>query len=167
MWRICCPTVLPLTSDVTLRLLSQWPPLKSNFPSWDTTNRWAVTSTPGENGPDRNLWVLQRDKEYASWCVIYFKGSAGQLQTGCETLTVRDSLWTGYSGVFDEGEIVGYVLVIGQPAVSSHQAVVAQRYLDEPNTHYLWEYQTFHNNQKPQRALKIMWNVFAMDLFII
>lgn len=44
----------------------------------------------------------------------------------------RDSLWTGYSGVFDEGEIVGYVLVIGQPAMSSHQAVVAQRYLYVP-----------------------------------
>lgn len=84
MWRMCCPTVLPFTSDVTLRLLSQWPPLKSNFPSWDTTNRWAVTSTTGENGPARNLWVLQRERASACWCVGYFQESASTEQTGCE-----------------------------------------------------------------------------------
>lgn len=63
MWRMCCPTVLPFTSDVTLKLLSQWPPLKSSFPSWDTTNSWAETSTPGENGPAMNLWVLREREE--------------------------------------------------------------------------------------------------------
>lgn len=55
----CCPTVLPLTSDVTRRLLSQWPPLNSSLPSWETTKRLAVTSTPGAKGPDRKRWVLE------------------------------------------------------------------------------------------------------------
>ncbi len=155
MWRMCCPTVLPFTSDVTLRLLSQWPPLKSNFPSWDTTNRWAVTSTTGENGPARNLWVLERERESGrerergrgrerererardDW-LFSRKCRAVTVQTGREDVNrQRDSLYTGYGGVFDEGEIVGYVLVVGQPAVSSHQAVLAQSYLDNPKTHYL------------------------------
>lgn len=55
----CCPTVLPLTSEVTRRLLSQWPPLNSSLPSWETTKRLAVTSTPGAKGPDRKRWVLE------------------------------------------------------------------------------------------------------------
>ncbi len=115
MWRMCCPTVLPFTSDVTLRLLSQWPPLKSNFPSWDTTNRWAVTSTTGENGPARNLWVLhtrererageweregerekERERESERWWVGYFQESAGQLQykQDVRMLTVRETHFT-------------------------------------------------------------------------
>lgn len=66
------------------------------------------------------------------------KCRAATEQTGREDVNrQRDSLHTGYGGVFDEGEIVGYVLVVGQPAVSSHQAVLAQSYLDNPKTHYL------------------------------
>ncbi|TNN27288.1 hypothetical protein EYF80_062567 [Liparis tanakae] len=58
MCRMCCPTVLPFTRDVTRRLLSQWPPLNSSLPSWDATNSPAVTSTPGAKGPESERWVL-------------------------------------------------------------------------------------------------------------
>lgn len=61
MCLMCSPTVLPFTKEVTRRLLSQWPPLKSSFPSWETTNKAAVMSTPGAKGLDRNRWVLQED----------------------------------------------------------------------------------------------------------
>lgn len=69
--------------------------------------------------------------------LVIFKKVHLQNKQDVRMLTVRDSLYTGYGGVFDEGEIVGYVLVVGQPAVSTHQAVLAQSYLDNPKTHYL------------------------------
>lgn len=61
MCLMCWPTVFPFTREVTRRLLSQWPPLKSNLPSWETTNNPVVTSTPGAKGPDRKRWVLRKD----------------------------------------------------------------------------------------------------------
>lgn len=63
MCLMCCPTTFPLTREVTRRLLSQWPPLKSNLPSWETTNSPAVTSTPGAKGLDKKRWVLNEDNE--------------------------------------------------------------------------------------------------------
>ena len=63
MCRMCCPTVLPFTREVTRRLLSQWPPLKSSLPSWETTKSPAVTSTPGAKGPERKRWVLGEEGE--------------------------------------------------------------------------------------------------------
>lgn len=63
MCLMCCPTVLPLTNEVTRTLLSQWPALKSNLPSCETTNSPAVTSTPGAKGPDRRRWVLGKGKK--------------------------------------------------------------------------------------------------------
>lgn len=124
----CCPTALPFTSEVTRRLLSQWPPLNSSLPSCETTKRLAVTSTPGANGPDRKRWVLEGRKEEAV--------ERGRSQTendhrlrGYSEVTLLVSLGVGHCGVLDEGEVVGDVLVVRQPAVGPDQAVLADCHL--------------------------------------
>ncbi len=129
MCRMCCPTVLPLTSEVTRRLLSQWPPLKSNFPSWETTNSPAVTSTPGAKGPDRKRWVLGEDGgelrkifHDTRWCFFF------QLAPQSYSLAV------GHCGVLDEGEVVGDVLVVRQPPMGPNQAVLTDRHLETAQT---------------------------------
>lgn len=58
MCRVMCPTTFPLASEVTRRLLSQCPPLKSSFPSGDTASVREQRSAPGAKGPCRNRWVL-------------------------------------------------------------------------------------------------------------
>lgn len=58
MCRVMCPTTLPLASEVTRRLLSQCPPLKSSFPSGDTASVRELRSAPGAKGPCRKRWVL-------------------------------------------------------------------------------------------------------------
>ena len=59
MCLICCAINFPLVSEVTLMLLSQCPPLKSSFASWDTTNNLGVISSPGAKGPLTLRCVLQ------------------------------------------------------------------------------------------------------------
>lgn len=58
MCRVMWPTTLPLAREVTRRLLSQCPPLKSSFPSGDTASVRELSSAPGAKGPCRNRWVL-------------------------------------------------------------------------------------------------------------
>lgn len=68
MCRVMCPTTLPLASEVTRRLLSQCPPLKSSFPSGDTASVRELRSAPGAKGPCRKRWVLVgRDVGWWRW----------------------------------------------------------------------------------------------------
>lgn len=62
MCRVMCPTTLPLASEVTRRLLSQCPPLKSSFPSGDTASVRELRSAPGAKGPCRKRWVLRGER---------------------------------------------------------------------------------------------------------
>lgn len=117
----CCPTVLPFTSEVTRRLLSQWPPLNSSLPSWDTTKRLAVTSTPGAKGPDRKRWVLEWGGGGVRSSMTGYRGEG--------EVVLLVSLCVGHGGVLDKGEVVGDVLVVRQPAVGSDQAVLADGHL--------------------------------------
>lgn len=56
---VMCPMTFPLPSEVTRRLLSQCPPLKSSFPSGDTARVREHRSAPGAKGPCRKRWVLE------------------------------------------------------------------------------------------------------------
>ncbi len=142
MCRMCCPTVLPFTSEVTRRLLSQWPPLKSNLPSWETTNSPAVTSTPGAKGPDRKRWVLGEETRTSCddrvtvlwvWCIA------------CELLCVF-SLGVGHSRVLNEGEVVRDVLVVRQPPMSPNQAVLTDRHLQSKHQTNITICHIFHSS---------------------
>lgn len=66
MCRVMCPTTFPLASEVTRRLLSQCPPLKSSFPSGDTASVLEQRSAPGAKGPCRKRWVLV-GKDMGQW----------------------------------------------------------------------------------------------------
>lgn len=76
-----------------------------------------MTSTPGAKGPDRKRWVLEGNRQVGSsgrgrsWIKNY------RLQ-GCGEVALLLSLCVGHGGVLDEGEVVGDVLVVRQPAVS-------------------------------------------------
>lgn len=94
MCLMCCPTLFPLTREVTRRLLSQWPPLKSNLPSWETTNSPAVTSTPGAKGPDRKRWVLgEGSKEADNAVEENDERAAEEMCQTCTCLTLCLTLW--------------------------------------------------------------------------
>lgn len=138
MCRMCCATVLPLTSDVTRMLLSQCPPLKSSFPSWETTNSPGDTSTPGAKGPDRKRWVLTETetalRSAASQLRLRIFGEKQQEGTSADRSVF--SLGVGDGGVFNEGEIVGDVLVVRQPSVSPNQAVLTHRHLETEKKRY-------------------------------
>lgn len=75
---MCCPTSLPFVREVTLMLLSQCPPLKSSFASWDTANNLEVISSPGAKGPLTLRCVLQANDEQlegsfsSDQCILQF-----------------------------------------------------------------------------------------------
>lgn len=115
MCRVMCPTTLPLASEVTRRLLSQCPPLKSSFPSGDTASVRELRSAPGAKGPCRKRWVLAGRGMMVDWW--HLQGPS------LRTLCPSDSLGVGDSGVFGEAEVVGDVLVVGQPVMGPQQAV--------------------------------------------
>ena len=110
MCRVICPTTFPLASEVTRRLLSQCPPLKSSFPSGDTASVREQRSAPGAKGPCRKRWVLAgrgHGMVAEPW---------GGLVAPPRTIPgdhVPDSLCVGDGGVFGEAEVVGDVLVVG------------------------------------------------------
>lgn len=164
MCLMCSPTVFPLTKEVTRRLLSQWPPLKSNFPSWETTNNAAVTSTPGAKGLDRKRWVLHEDGE---------KTAHTERRVGKRTQNnirnfacVLFSLSVGHCGVFNESEVVGDVLVVREPPMGPNQAVLTNCHLYRVKQYYIQyinsaKIQTsFHDNQhKCNQSLGILCNL--------
>lgn len=119
MCRVMCPTIFPLANEVTRRLLSQCPPLKSSFPSGDTASVREQRSVPGAKGPCRKRWVLaERD---TGW--LQSHGWAGGTSGDHPWGPLINSLCAGDGGVFGEAEVVGDVLVIGQPVVGPQQAV--------------------------------------------
>lgn len=124
MCRVMCPMTFPLPREVTRRLLSQCPPLKSSFPSGDTANVREHRSAPGAKGPCRKRWVLVGGGQHGmeagtrSWHRRDRESSRGP-----EGFGDGDSLGVGDGGVFGEAEVVGDVLVVGQPVVGPQQAV--------------------------------------------
>lgn len=109
-------------------------------PHWRAASRHETQQT-GELWlqPLERTALLETSESYRERVLVLLKEVQGSYKQEDVNIHQRDSLYTGYGGVFDEGEIVGYVLVIGQPAVNSHQAVLAQSYLDNPidNTLYM------------------------------
>lgn len=86
MCRVMCPTTFPLPREVTRRLLSQCPPLKSSFPSGDTASVREHRSAPGAKGPCRKRWVLV-GKDDTGWRQGHAPGTAG---TGRARAAPRD-----------------------------------------------------------------------------
>lgn len=109
MCLVMCPTTFPLASEVTRRLLSQCPPLKSSFPSGDTASVREQRSAPGAKGPCRKRWVLV-GRDMGRWQSHRWAGGTfGDHPRGPRI----SSLCIGDGGVFGEAEVVGDVLVVG------------------------------------------------------